>query len=378
MKRFIHALCLIVTCSVGLSSCLNGNDSDTTVYQETAITRMSITAVNRYIHTQSKSGEDSIYKKVITTAPTFTIDQTKYQIFNTDSLPYDCDMQHVLISLTGSSYSGAILIKSLDKEDEMVYFNSTDSLDLTTPRVIRIFNNSMTLYRDYTLTASKHQVPTEKLLWEERSASDFPDSKEKEYELWEALVKEAGLESFIGLGRKEAYAFSKDHQLMVSRDEGVTWEVEIIDSDASLLPTESFGFASFPMKTDDDDDYQLLVGMNDDREEACGVWRKIEEHSKYSMTGKWVYMPVESYNLYYLPAGEWKLLFFNDDVLAFGGLGLYCTRDGGITWKKDSRYQLPAEVDAIYNASVTTDSDGRLWLKDCDTGVVWCGTFVKE
>lgn len=379
MKRFVHALCLIVICLVGLSSCLNGNDTDTTVYQETAITRTSVLAVNRYIHTLSKSGQDSVYKKTITTSPAFTIDQTKYEIFNTDSLPYDCDMKHVLISLTGSSYSGAIFIKSLDKEDEYMYYSSSDSLDFTTPRVIRIFNNNMSLYREYKLTISKHLVPTEKILWKERPVEDFPDDKEKEDAKWDALVKEAGLKSFIGAGRMEAYAYSKDNELMISRDEGKTWDPDLIDSDASLLPIEYFSFASSLLKTDAEDDYQLLVGANNDQQEACFVWRKIEEHSEYSMPAKWVYMPIEPYNRYYLPAApDWTLVSFNDDVLAIGSLGLYCTRDGGITWKKDSRYLLPDEFNVFNNISVTTDDDDHLWLKDSDSERAWCGTFVKE
>ena len=379
MKRFIHALCLIVICSVGLSSCLNGDDTDTTVYQETSINRMSVLAVNRYIHTLSKSGQDSVYKKTITTSPTFTIDQTKYEIYNLDSLPYDCDMKHVLISLTGSTYSGTIFIKSIDKEDEMVFYSSADSLDFTTPRVIRVYNNNLSIYREYKLTINKHQVPTEKILWKEYPVTDFPDDKEKEDAKWEALVKEAGLETFIGAGRMEAYAYSKDHELMISRDEGKTWDPDLIDSEASLLPVEYFSFASSLLKTDPGDDYQLLVGTNDNHQEACVVWRKIEEHSEYSLPAKWVYMPIEPYNRYYLPAApDWTLVSFNNDVLAIGSRGLYCTRDGGITWKKDSRYSLPDGLDVFNNISVMTDDDNHLWLMDCDSERAWCGTFVKE
>ena len=159
---------------MGLSSCLKGNDTEVTVYQETAIVSMSISAVNRYIHTLSKTGKDSVYKKTLgqATTPVFVIDQAKYEIYNPDSLPNDADLEHVKISMTGSTRSGTIFIHSLDEKDALELYSSSDSIDFRTPRTFRVYNNNLTIYRDYKVTVNKHQVATEKILCEERPLKD--------------------------------------------------------------------------------------------------------------------------------------------------------------------------------------------------------------
>ena len=381
MKRFIQALCLIVVCSMGLSSCLKGNDTEVTVYQETAIVSMSVSAINRYIHTLSKSGQDSIYKKTIgqSQAPVFVIDQAKYEIYNPDSLPNDVDLKHVTISMQGSTRSGTIFIVSLEDKDALEIYSSSDSIDFTTPRTFRVYNNNLTIYRDYKVTLNKHQVATEKILWEERPLKDYPDSLDKKKAEWGAIVKGAGLDRFIGAGSHEAYAYNKDRQLMVSKDNGKTWTADELDSDASLLPVYSYSFVSYPLTTSLEDDCQLLIGINGDRPEACGVWRKISESFQYSKPGKWTYMPVEVYNNYYLPSTQnLALVWFNDEVLAFNGTSIYSSGDGGITWKKDSRYPMPNKVTEIAKVDALVDIWGYLWLKDVTAGKVWRGTYIQD
>ena len=380
MKRFIQALCLIVVCSMGLSSCLKGNDTEVTVYQETAIVSMSISAVNRYIHTLSKTGKDSVYKKTLgqATTPVFVIDQAKYEIYNPDSLPNDADLEHVKISMTGSTRSGTIFIHSLDEKDALELYSSSDSIDFRTPRTFRVYNNNLTIYRDYKVTVNKHQVATEKILWEERPLKDYPDSLDKLKAKWETIVKESGLDRFIGAGSHEAFAYDKDRKLMVSKDKGKTWAADELDSDASLLPVYSYSFVTYPLTTNLEDDCHLLIGLNGDHPEACGIWRKIAEFHD-SQSNKWTYMPLEAYNRYYLPATQnLALVWFNFDVLAITTNNIYSSSDGGITWKKDSRYPMPNKVTEITKVDALVDIWGYLWLKDVTAGKVWRGTYIQD
>ena len=381
MKRYINTLCVILVGSSCLLSCFGDDkNTDTTVYYETTVLKMELEAINRNIHTTSSKGEDSVYQRKLTTFPDFTVDEANRKIFNTDSLPSDCDLSHVVVELQTTSRTGALFWKAIDSDD-LIFYTSIDSVDFTKPRELRAYNSDGKLYRAYTVTLNKHQQATiGKVIWSERNASEYPTYDEKEEEKWEALVKAAGLKEFIGCASKEAYAYDKDNQLMVTYDEGKTWIADDLDSDAKLLPTKNTSFVRYPLKSDIEDEYVLLVGDNDDHENGMGVWRKIVENSDYAPDGKWVYMPIESYNKYYLPDNfYYGLVYYNNVILAFRGSDypILVSRDGGITWKEDeAKYPLPSnDLNGMFE--VTVDGD-YLWYKDLGSGKVWRGVSMKQ
>ena len=378
MKRYIYTLCVILVGSSCLLSCMKSNDDTIVTYYETAITNMQLSAVNRNIQTKTSSGKDSSYVKKLTTFPKFTVDHVNGRIFNADSLPNDCDLSHILVTLTASSYTGALFIKALEN-DNLVYYNSTDSIDFTSPREFRAYNTDGTLYKSYQITVNKHQVLTDKLIWEERPLSEFPTKQAEEEAKWKKIVEEAGLKTFIGAARKEAYAYSYDNKLMVTRDNGSIWLEDNVNSDPSLLPLNSLSFVYYPTKIDLEDDYVLMVGNNNEEDFSCTIWRKIVEDSKYGILGEWVNMPIESYNRYTLPSMPQSMVYFNHAVLAFCPLdGIYESRDGGITWKSyPDIYVLPNKDGELLNFAVTTDN-GDLWFMDKDEGKVWRGYILEK
>jgi len=376
MNKYISALCALITGTLLLTSCLNSSDdSDITYYNDTAITNFSLTTVNRYIHTTSKSGKDSVYKQTLTNPVNFSIDQYKKIIYNTDSLNADCDLSHVLVSI-GAKNNGYIVIKSLIS-DTLFTYSSTDSLDFSQPRDIRVVANDGTGYRAYQVYINKHQVETGKLMWEKMDAGSYPVDNEKKR--WEEIVAANDqLGPFIGAGTKEAYAYNKDMTaIMVSKDGGVEWTADIIDDDASLLPKESFAFVSYPYSANDQTDYQILAGVSQEGEISCSVWRKIAEYAEGSLPGKWAYIPFEPYNRYNLPAMiNLSLVCFHGRVLAIDSNWIRISRDSGITWKTSEDMQLPAND--LTSVEACTDSEGALWLKDKNTDNVWRGILVEE
>ena len=379
MKRYIYTLCVILVGSSCLLSCFNdGKDTDVTIYNETTITSLQLTAINRYVQAKTSKGKDTVYVKKLTSFPKFTVDHFNGKIFNTDSLPSDCDLTHVLISLSTSTYTGSVFVKALDS-DNLNYYSSADSIDFTLPREIRAYNTDGSLYKSYQVTMNKHEVSTGQLIWEERPYSEYPTQKEEEKNKWEQIVKTAGLKEFIGAARQEAYAYSNDNKLMVSRDNGTTWEADLIDSDASLLPLENFHFVTYPLTSELDDDYVLLTGFNGNNQQECYVWRKIVENSEYGIFDKWAYIPFETYNLYYLPTNVVDMAYYGGIIMAFTDLGeIYTCRDGGITWKtyKD-RIAFPEE-EGVIDFSITTD-DRYIWLKDKkENGKVWRGIYLEK
>ena len=377
MKRFLYTLCVILVGSSCLSSCLKDNESTITIYNETTITGLQLTAVNRHVHGQTSKGEDTVYVRRLTSFPSFTIDHDNGKIFNTDSLPNDCDLTRVLINLTASKYTGTLFLKDKDSDD-LFFYSSTDSIDFSVPRIFCAYNTDGTLFKSYEVTMNKHLLPTGSLIWEERPLSEYPTEEEEERAKWEKIVEEAGLKAFIGVAREEAYAYSNDNKMMVTRNNGLTWELDVLDNDESLLPVEDFHLVWYPLENDLEDDYVLLVGDNGDLY-SSNVWHKNVVNSEYGIFGKWTYMPLESYNAYYLPTNVVDMVYYGGMVLAFTDLGeIYISRDGGITWKTyEDHFAFPEGQELPGEFTVTTD-DHFIWYKDVTQGKVWRGIALKK
>ena len=373
MNKYITALCALITGTMLLSSCLGSGDDDVTYYNDTAITGFTLSTVNRYIHATTTSGKDSVYKRTLSNPVTFSIDQYKKTIFNLDSLKADCDLSHVLVTISAKN-SGYIVIKSMTS-DTLYSYSSSDSLDFSKPREIRVYANDGSGYRAYQVAINKHQTETNKLLWEKMPAGSYPvDAKKAK---WEKIVADAGLARFIGAGTKEAYAYDEDGQLMVTTDEGATWNPDSLDESSLLLPKENIAFVSYPYAANEETDYQILAGSLEEGEIASTVWRKIAEYADNSQPGKWAFISTEVFNRYYLPAtNSLSLVWFHGQVLAISSSWIRSTIDGGITWKLSSGLQLPA--DDLIEVEARTDDEGALWLKDKNSGKVWRGTMVEE
>lgn len=374
MNKYITALCALITGTMLLSSCLGSGDDDVTYYNDTAITGFTLSTVNRYIHATTTSGKDSVYKRTLSNPVTFSIDQYKKTIFNLDSLKADCDLSHVLVTISAKN-SGYIVIKSMTS-DTLYSYSSSDSLDFSKPREIRVYANDGSGYRAYQVAINKHQTETNKLLWEKMPAGSYPvDAKKAK---WEKIVADAGLARFIGAGTKEAYAYDQEGRLVMTKDEGATWTVEELDYDMSLLPKESVAFVSYPYNGYLDTDYQILAGVSEEGEIGCSVWRKIAEYGEGSTPGKWVYVPYEPYNRYKLPAMiDFSLVWFHGYVMAINSDEILITHDGGITWKTMTSIKLPTDA-SLTSVEASTDDNGVLWLKDKNTDEVWRGTFVED
>ena len=378
MKRYIELLCLLMVSVLLQTSCLGSNSDDDREYSsDTAIKTFSLTTVNRYVHTTSKSGKDSIYKKTLTNPVVFTIDQYQHKIYNTDSLPSDCDLQHVLATIT-SVNSGTIVINYADKSngDSLMYYSSTDSINFTKVKDVRVYAYDGSGFRTYELNINIHQMKSGQMVWEKKSAADMPIDTNKA--IWEQKTAEAGLPQFIGAYHQEGYAYDAYGTLMVSKDHGATWKEDNIEDNAMLLPKANIAFAAWPFAANDSTDYQLMIGTNDLYDKACVVWRKISEHAYRSLPSKWVFLPVESFNNYYLPKMDnLSLVYYNHLPLAIGNDGnIYVSRDQGITWKTTSEYTLPSNI-GTYNLTAIADDSGYLWLVGKDTGEVWRGKIIE-
>jgi hypothetical protein len=373
MRRFFLTLCVLFVAVSVLTSCLNSDDDSSTSYNDTAITTFTLGTLNRYLHTTSKSGNDSVYK-VSFAASTYkmNIDQLGDSIYNTPSLPYGTDAAHVVCTITTKN-NGIVFLKSLTS-DTLTYFSSgNDSVDFRQPRVFRVFSSDGNSYHDYNVKLNISNQNAGVLQWTEADQSQFPVARDNA----ERQSAEALGYTYLGRTYLEAYALSPDGQIMELEDE-TGWKKDSLESDASLLPMAD-GVAYTAWILDIITDYALIVGRSNASDKAMTLWRKLAD---YDLEGRWVYMPLEEENPYYLPKMDFVVLaYFNETILAFGSdKKVYASRDQGITWKTTSRYAFPAGFDGnSFKVAVDlnmTDYEEELWLMDTTSGKTWKGRLA--
>ncbi len=174
----------------------------------------------------------------------------------------------------------------------------------------------------------------------------------------------------VGAGSAELFILGDNGRLMRSTDAGLTWQEELLDDEAALLPAENVATVTWPYGAADNTDYVLMVGNSQQNADQMTAWRKISEHG---MAGQWVYMPVDDSNLSTLPRMEnVSLAYYNNMVLAIGdGLVVYESADQGISWKVSKQYALPVAFEGT-RCAITAGADGTLWLVS-NNGDVWRG-----
>ena len=375
MKKYIHVLCAALTCVVLYTSCMNSDDNNSAVvYDDMAITGFRLTSINRLVHSTTKAGKDTVIKKALANPVPFTINQETYEIYNVDSLPYGCDTKRVLATIS-SKNNGQIMIKSF-VGDTLSFYRSTDSIDFSKPRVLEVYTSDLTAYRSYTVEVNVRQYDNSTMQWERVTLDELPDYGDDADE-WEDIMAKEELRKFIGEGTVEAYAFDYDNKIMVSKDDGATWTPDSVDGDTSLLPTQSCAFVSIPFGVNDSTDYQLMVGSCEKEKIESVVWRKIAEFGYDYDPCKWVQIPSDPRNDYYLPKLEHiSLLYYNGLILAIGSdKKIYQSRDKGITWKTSKAYTLPEGFDS--KDFIAFSDFEYIWIYARDTGEAWRGIKIE-
>jgi len=418
---------MLLATMAGMVSCISNSDSDSTTYSDGAITSFALGTMNRYQHTTSSTGADSTYKTTFTGSNyKFHIDQKNHIIFNTDSLPIGTDVAHVLVTLS-SKNNGTVLIQTEEDEDVYDIYSSTDSINFTNPRKFVVYSSDNSgAYSEYTVKLNVHKEVADSFVWHQLQSSEILKTlTEVEAQYWNDRIflsgkigdltkyyevdnqgvlteffeykKELpeGIKKWIGSTTKEVYALSDDNLLMVSYDNGITFNQEPLDDYATKLPTRDIAFVSYPLKYATNTEYALMVGNRSvdeyPDENIAMVWRKIVDNDEYTPEGVWTYMDHAINNEYALPRMQhMSLVVYDDGVLAIGGsmLGvnsintpfsaIYQSRDGGITWKSNSPYQLPNGYDGTTTSvGMVVDSNKCLWMFCGGTGQIWRGRLNK-
>ena len=403
MKRFYQTLCAFLIVSSAMTSCLKNEDSETIAYSnEAAITGFVLGKINCYTNTTSaNTGNDTIIKTVLSgdNYP-MTVSQTSNSIYNTEDFPLGTDLKHVLISSISTKSNSIALLKSLES-DSCFLIASTDSIDFSQPRVLRVYSTDGTNQRDYTVTLKVSSTkgtesPWKKTTtnpsladWTQKSLVTYSDSvklvdkgivikdniayrvngnnieKSANLSNWETVAT-ASVKQLIGSSANELYALGTDGILKYSQDNGKTWAEENLDESVSLLPVSEIATTTWAYAPIDSADCILMGGIS--QEGKMCFWRKICQKGKQ---GQWIYMPIEDNNRFTMPAqSNLSMAYIGGDIYAVGSnLTIYVSRDQGITWKIVSSYALPSDAQGTEYV-MTADTKGNLWLVT-NAGQIW-------
>ena len=385
MKRIFLPVAWLFLAVLMFASCLGDNNDTSVSSRETAITSFALGTVNRYVHTTSSVGTDSIYKVAYAgSAYKFHIDHVNRTIYNPDSLPYGTDAAHIICTILAYN-SAAIGIKSITS-DSLRAYSSADSIDFRSPRLFRVVSLDGTAWRDYTVKVNVHKEKGDTMVWKLMDGAEWPSQSD-------TPVLPAGIKQVIGRSTTEWYALSDDGKLKVSYDNMLSWEDDLLENeaDAAFLPTTDISIATSPMWVAENVEHVLMAG-NSKTEKQVGdgsvetvwhsrVWRKLLDYEDGAPRSRWVYIEREENDPYQLPVlSGLTLIQYGDSFLAFGGdyRKVYVSRDKGITWKVSKYVTMPADFDyATTGVQVVLDDDNFIWLYCKGTGQVWRGRLNR-
>ena len=166
MKQLFLTLCPMLATAFLLSSCLDNDTDEVALYDDTAITSFSLTGANLVKHTVGSGGRDSIYTisgATTVSAIKFHIDQVNRRIYNTEKLPMNVDVSKMLCSI-GTRNNGVPFIEPLEPGD-ITYVSTTDSLDFSERRVVRVYSSNGAAYSADTIYVYRHTEDGDAFVW---------------------------------------------------------------------------------------------------------------------------------------------------------------------------------------------------------------------
>ena len=178
---------------------------------------------------------------------------------------------------------------------------------------------------------------------------------------WTTVATNSSLKQLVAASPAELFALSTSGMLLASKNNGVTWTNESLDSNASLLPVSNIGSSLTAVSSDL---YRVLLVGTLSSGTKNAAWTKLS----YRKNEQWSYVESNA-DKFQLPLYK-SLSVVNYDKAALA-LGLnssgklasmLLSRDGGITWKSDKSFTYPTGVQAATAFAATVDSDEYLWV----------------
>ena len=445
MKRKFFAFIALITATLSLSSCLSSDETTVEYTHDTAITAFSLGSLDRY--TKTKAGKDTLLKANVTGSDyKFYIDQAQRLrlIYNVDSLP--CGVRDTAILATISSKnSSPILLMDINKTDSVAgYYSSSDSINFSKPRRIRVYSSDYSAYAEYEVTVNVHKELPYEFKWHELAQNNsqlaaFSDLKavacgediyvfgktaegtkvlksaindgsawssitmnvglssdayqsavaldgklyisdagkvyaSADAERWAEVSENADIRQLIGASSKYLYAYTAAG-ISVSKDKGVSWEQEKLDTDADYLPKQNISMNVAGVLSAKDVENVMLLGTRDKalKDTVATTWLRTVDYANED--GQWNYLEIENNKSGKMPWLDQVISCAADTgFVALGSNGKwYKSQNAGLTWKQDKMVVLPAKFATEGRFAFCRDNQHYYWI--IRNGYVWRGRF---
>ena len=445
MKRKFFAFIALITATLSLSSCLSSDETTVEYTHDTAITAFSLGSLDRY--TKTKAGKDTLLKANVKGSDyKFYIDQAQRLIYNVDSLP--CGVRDTAILATISSKNNSpILLMDINKTDSVAaYYSSSDSINFSKPRFIRVYSSDYSAYAQYTVTVYVHKELPYEFKWHELAQNNsqlaaFSDLKAvacgddiyvfgktaegtqvlksaiNDGSAWSSITMNVSLSSdayqsavaldgklyisdggkvyasadaatwalvssenadvkqLIGASSKNLYAYNTAAGISVSKDKGVSWEQEKLDTDKAYLPTQNISMNVAGVLSAKDVENVMLLGTRDKalKDTVATTWLRTVDYANED--GQWNYLEIEKNKSGKMPWLDQVITCAADTgFVALGSNGKwYKSQDAGLTWKQDAMVVLPAKFATEGRFAFCRDKQHYYWI--IRNGYVWRGRF---
>lgn len=202
---------------------------------------------------------------------------------------------------------------------------------------------------------------------------------------WEKTSDDGGISKLVAASDKTLFALYGPGILVASNDEGATWTTELLDDDASLLPTQDLSTCETYSRINKDTRTIKFIGNRDlatyPGDTHAQVWSKLVEGS--DMSGRWMYTnPNDLAHLMLPRLNALQVTAVGTRLLAAGCSDtqkkFYYSDDGGIYWYTKNSYDLPGKEAITGPFAMTTDSRGNIWMVFSDYGSVWRGHVTSD
>ena len=188
---------------------------------------------------------------------------------------------------------------------------------------------------------------------------------------WELVSSEnEDVKQLIGASSKNLYAYNTASGISVSKDKGVSWEQEKLDTDKAYLPTQNISMNVAGVLSAKDVENVMLLGTNDT---IATTWLRTVDYANED--GQWNYLEIENNKSGKMPWLDQVITCAADTgFVALGSNGKwYKSQNAGLTWKQDAMVVLPAKFATEGRFAFCRDKQHYYWI--IRNGYVWRGRF---
>ena len=194
---------------------------------------------------------------------------------------------------------------------------------------------------------------------------------------WALVSSEnADVKQLIGASSKNLYAYKTAAGISVSKDKGVSWKAEKLDTDKAYLPTQNISMNVAGVLSAKDVENVMLLGTRDKalNDTVATTWLRTVDYDA-NEDGQWNYLEIENNKSGKMPWLDQVITCAADTgFVALGSNGKwYKSQDAGLTWKQDAMVVLPAKFATEGRFAFCRDKQHYYWI--IRNGYVWRGRF---